>query len=84
MAMVAAGMGICFLPEYSATHPGICHRVVADPEVVREVSLVSVNGRSLSPPAAAFVEAVHAYDWSGRSAVTVAPRRPRVHLASSR
>ena len=21
--MVAAGMGVCFLPEYSATHPGL-------------------------------------------------------------
>ena len=27
MTMVAAGMGICFLPEYSAIHPGIRHRL---------------------------------------------------------
>jgi DNA-binding transcriptional LysR family regulator len=63
LAMAAAGMGVCFLPEYSATHPGIRHRIVVDPEVVREVSLVSVAGRILSPAAAAFVAAVRGYDW---------------------
>jgi DNA-binding transcriptional LysR family regulator len=70
MALVAAGMGICFLPEYSATHPGLRHRVVADPQVVREVSLVSVVGRTLSPAAGAFITAVRSYDWgncAGRS-----------------
>jgi LysR family hydrogen peroxide-inducible transcriptional activator len=68
MAMVAAGMGICFLPEYSATHPGIRHRVVSDPQVVREVSLVSVVGRTLSPAAATFVRAVREYDWANSAA----------------
>jgi LysR family hydrogen peroxide-inducible transcriptional activator len=67
MAMVAAGMGICFLPEYSATHPGIRHRPVADPEVVRDVSLVSVEGRSLSPVASTFSKAVRDYDWNARA-----------------
>jgi DNA-binding transcriptional LysR family regulator len=64
MAMVAAGMGICFLPEYSATHPGIRHRIVADPQVVRSVSLVSVACRTLSPAADSFVAAVRNYDWA--------------------
>jgi DNA-binding transcriptional LysR family regulator len=58
MAMVAAGMGICFLPEFSAVHPGVRHRLVAEPEVVREVSLVSVAGRTFSPAISAFVKAV--------------------------
>jgi DNA-binding transcriptional LysR family regulator len=65
MAMIAAGMGVCFLPEYSATHPGVRHCLVADPEVAREVSLVSVEGRPLSPAASAFAGAVHDYDWTG-------------------
>jgi DNA-binding transcriptional LysR family regulator len=68
MAMVAAGMGICFLPEHSATHPGIRHRIVADPQVVREVSLVSVAGRPLSPAARSFVAAVRSYDWANSAA----------------
>jgi LysR family hydrogen peroxide-inducible transcriptional activator len=68
LAMAAAGMGVCFLPEYSATHPGIRHRIVAHPDVVREVSLVSVAGRPLSPAAASFVAAVRAYDWANCAA----------------
>jgi LysR family transcriptional regulator, hydrogen peroxide-inducible genes activator len=68
MAMVAAGMGICFLPEFSAVHPGIQHRPVAEPEVVREVSLVSVAGRTFSPAVSAFVKAVREYDWAAGAA----------------
>ena len=64
MAMVAAGMGICFLPEFSAVHPGIRHRLVTEPEVVREVSLVSVAGRTFPPAVSAFVKAVREYDWA--------------------
>lgn len=71
MAMVAAGMGVCFLPEYSATHPGVLHRPVADPDVVREVSLVSVEGRPLSPAASTFAAAVRDYDWTWKADATV-------------
>lgn len=63
MAMVAAGMGVCFAPEFSATLPGVCHRPVADPDVVRHVSLVSVTGRTLSPAVSAFAKKVRDYDW---------------------
>lgn len=63
MTMVAAGMGICFLPEYSALCPGIRHRLVANPEVARTVSVVSVAGRALPPPALAFVEQTCGYNW---------------------
>jgi DNA-binding transcriptional LysR family regulator len=68
MAMVAAGMRICFLPEFSAVHPGVRHRLVAEPEVVREVSLVSVAGRTFSPAVSAFVKAVREYDWAAGAA----------------
>jgi hypothetical protein len=47
--MVASGFGICFIPGFSPTIPGVLTRVVADPEVVREVSLVSIAGRRFSP-----------------------------------
>jgi LysR family hydrogen peroxide-inducible transcriptional activator len=63
MAMVAAGMGVCFAPEFSARQPGVCHRPLADPEVVREVSLVSVAGRPFSPAVGTFAKATQAYDW---------------------
>jgi DNA-binding transcriptional LysR family regulator len=61
--MVAAGFGICFIPEFSPTIPGVITRVVADPEVVRQVSLVSIAGRRFSPVVAAFARAIRGYKW---------------------
>ncbi|MGG5822562.1 LysR family transcriptional regulator [Falsiroseomonas sp. HW251] len=61
--MVAAGMGVCFLPEFAATCPGVLLRRVVDPEVVREVCVVTVRGRRWSPPLASFVEAVRRHPW---------------------
>jgi LysR family hydrogen peroxide-inducible transcriptional activator len=64
--MVAGGLGICFVPEYSPTLPGVLTRPVVDPEVTREVSLVAISGRRFSPAVAAFVKAIKAYPWPGR------------------
>lgn len=61
--MVMAGMGVCFLPQYSVVVPGLQTRQVIDPEVVREVSVVTVAGRRFSPAVAAFVRAIKAYPW---------------------
>ena len=61
--MVAAGFGICFIPEFSPTIPGVLTRLVADPEVAREVSLVSVAGRRFSPAVAAFARSIRGYRW---------------------
>jgi LysR family transcriptional regulator, hydrogen peroxide-inducible genes activator len=70
MTMVAAGMGICFLPEYSAIHPGLRHRIVANPEVERTVSVVSVAGRALQPAAATFIERACSYEWPSNALTT--------------
>ena len=68
--MVAAGLGICFIPEFSAVIPGLHVRPVIEPEVWREVCLVTMAGRRFSPAVAAFVSAVRAYGWpSGTAAV---------------
>jgi DNA-binding transcriptional LysR family regulator len=61
--MVMAGIGIAFLPEYSVILPGLQTRPLVDPEVVREVSLVTVAGRRFSPAVATFVRAIKAYKW---------------------
>ena len=63
LTMVAAGMGICFLPEFSATIPGVVVRPAISPEVEREVSLVTVAGRRWSSPVSAFVRAARQYHW---------------------
>ncbi|MFI0844389.1 LysR family transcriptional regulator [Mesorhizobium sp. IMUNJ 23232] len=62
--LVAGGLGICFIPEYSAVVPGLQVRPVADPEVFREVCLVTVAGRRFSPAVATFVGAVKSYGWA--------------------
>ncbi len=61
--MVMAGMGICFLPEFSIVLPGLPTRLVVDPEVAREVALVTVAGRRFSPAVAKFVRAARTYQW---------------------
>jgi LysR family transcriptional regulator, hydrogen peroxide-inducible genes activator len=63
LTMVAAGMGICFLPEFSNTIPGVIARPVIEPSVERDVCLVTVAGRRWSSPVSAFVRAVRQYRW---------------------
>ena len=62
--MVAAGFGVCFLPEFSPTIPGVRTQLVMDPEVVRDVSLVSMSGRRFSPAVLALKRAIHSHNWS--------------------
>lgn len=61
LAMVASGMGVCFLPEYTALYPGVVSRPIVSPSVERDVCLITVAGRSWPPPVAAFVRALRRY-----------------------
>ena len=63
LTMVAAGMGVCFLPEYTAIFPGVVARPVVSPSVARDVCMVTVAGRRWSAPVAAFVQAVRRHPW---------------------
>ncbi|MFZ0693012.1 MAG: LysR substrate-binding domain-containing protein, partial [Alphaproteobacteria bacterium] len=60
--MVAAGFGLCFLPEFSPVIPGVVTRPV-EPGITREISLVSIAGRHFSPAITSFVKAVRTHDW---------------------
>ena len=64
LTMVAAGMGICFVPEYTAAYPGVVSCPVVSPSVERDVCLITVAGRRWSSPVATFVQAVRRYSWS--------------------
>ncbi|MGE0281651.1 MAG: LysR family transcriptional regulator [Rhizobiaceae bacterium] len=75
--MVAGGLGICFLPEYTAVIPGLQVRPVAEPEVSRDVCLVTVAGRRFSPAVATFVNAVKSYGWAAGNA------RPELRLSAA-
>ena len=61
--MVAGGLGICFIPEFSAVLPGLELRAVVDPEVWRDINLVTMSGRRMSPALTSFIKAVRDYPW---------------------
>lgn len=64
-AMVLAGIGFAFMPEYSVTLPGLIQRPLVDPEVSRSISLVNVPGRPFAPAVSAFVRAAQTFPWPG-------------------
>jgi DNA-binding transcriptional LysR family regulator len=63
--MVAGGLGICIIPEFSAVIQGIETRPLVDPDVWREVNLVWMSGRRHSPAVAAFIKLARAHPWPG-------------------
>jgi DNA-binding transcriptional LysR family regulator len=65
--MVMAGMGICFMPEFSAVLPGMNTRPIVNPPVTRTIHLASVAGRRFSPAVATFIKAIDRYQWPERA-----------------
>jgi DNA-binding transcriptional LysR family regulator len=63
-AMVRAGIGFAFMPEYSVTHPDSTQRPLVDPAVDRTISLITVPGRKHSPAVAAFIRTVRTHKWA--------------------
>lgn len=63
--MVAGGMGICFIPEFNAVVPGVQIRPMIDPEVWREVCVVTMAGRRHSPAVASFLRALQGCRFPG-------------------
>ena len=61
--MVAGGMGICIIPEFSAIVPGLQTRPIVGPEIQREVCLVSMAGRRYSPAVSSFVKMIKGIAW---------------------
>jgi DNA-binding transcriptional LysR family regulator len=72
LAMVAAGLGFGFMPQYSiAERPDIVVRPLIEPEFWREISLVTVRGRPHSPAIGALVREAMRTPWLGAAAVAV-------------
>jgi len=71
LAMAAAGLGYAFMPALSATHPGVVARPLIEPEIWREVALVTVRGRPHSPAVGALVQEAMRLPWVGRPAIAV-------------
>jgi LysR family transcriptional regulator, hydrogen peroxide-inducible genes activator len=61
--MVAGGLGICFIPEFSAVVPGIQTRPAIEPDVWRDICLVTMAGRRHSPAVACFLKALRGFPF---------------------
>lgn len=69
LAMIAAGMGFGFFPEYSIRHPGVVAKPTTDPAFKREVFIATVRGRRFSASVGALIHEAMRNDWqSSRSA----------------
>jgi DNA-binding transcriptional LysR family regulator len=69
LAMAAAGIGYAFMPERSVTHPQVVAKPLVDPEIWREVSLVTVRGRPHSPAIGALVREAMRSPWANERAL---------------
>ena len=63
-AMILAGLGCAVMPEFLPILPGIATRIVVEPEIFREIKLVTVAGRLFPPALKGFVDLVRRYRWS--------------------
>jgi hypothetical protein len=54
---------VTFLPEFSLVTPGVLSRPLIKPEVIRKISLASIEGRNWSPAVETFTRAVQTYPW---------------------
>lgn len=62
-AMLLTGLGISFVPEFLPLMPGILKRPIVQPEMWREISLLTVRGRPRSPVADMFVRIANSHKW---------------------
>ena len=77
LAMAAAGLGYAFLPEHCVSHAEVVARPFVEPELWREVCLVTVRGRPHSPAVGALVHEAMQLSWPNRRALAVQRMRQR-------
>lgn len=61
--LLLAGMGCAIVPELMDMPLGIVKRPLVDPELTREVSIVTLRGKPLPRAAAAFVRLAKSHRW---------------------
>jgi DNA-binding transcriptional LysR family regulator len=64
-AMVLAGIGFAFMPEYSVSLPGLIQRPLIEPKVERKIAAVTVPGRKFSPALEALMRSARGFAWPG-------------------
>ena len=61
--LLLAGLGYAIVPEFMEMPPGIVTRPLSNPEVRREISLVTLRGKPLVPAAATFSRLARSHKW---------------------
>lgn len=61
--LLLAGFGYAIVPELMELPKGITKRPLCEPEVTREVAIVSLRGKPLAPAAAHFVRLAAGHRW---------------------
>ena len=72
LAMAAAGLGYALMPAQRAPYPGVVAIRLTEPEIVREIALVTPRGRAAAPAAGALVHEVMRMRWTSVSSPAVA------------
>ena len=65
--MVASGFGVTVMPEFSHTDAATIARPLVEPDLVRQLSLVTVAGRR-HEPAAVLIRTIRAHAWQAENA----------------
>lgn len=63
-AMALTGLGFTYIPEHSVTLSGLCIRPLVEPEIARQIQIVTVRGRPHAPAVGAFVNEALRFPWS--------------------
>jgi len=80
-AIIAAGFGFGFFPEFAVTLPSLQRRPLIEPQMTRTICLVTVRGRPHSPAVGAFVRTARSLRWPARE--TTGPAEQQVPPAIS-
>ncbi|MGE0701858.1 MAG: LysR family transcriptional regulator [Hyphomicrobiaceae bacterium] len=64
--LLLAGLGYAIVPEFMHLADGLVKRPLSMPEVSREVAILTLRGKPLSPAAATFVRLAKSHRWPGR------------------
>ncbi|KFB11276.1 LysR family transcriptional regulator [Nitratireductor basaltis] len=64
-AMVLAGLGFAFMPEFSVSLPGLMQRPLIEPEVERQIAAMTAPGRKFSPGLESFFRVASRFSWPG-------------------
>ncbi len=71
LALIGSGFGFGLLPEHTVKYPDVVSRPLGDPELWREVNLVTVKGRPHSKGLGAFVHQAMQVRWAAEPTLAV-------------